>query len=83
MEQGRPVIYAWILGTKAAKREDKIQEILALKRRLGFPDARMEPLREPDVASAPVNRKLEKPVRQVVAAGRAVAGDQNETHRPV
>ncbi len=24
--------------------DDKIQEILAMKRRLGFPDARMEPL---------------------------------------
>jgi L-fuculose-phosphate aldolase len=47
----------------------KIQEILALKRRLGFPDARMEPLPLPavDAASAPVNRELEKLVRQVVS----------------
>jgi L-fuculose-phosphate aldolase len=45
----------------------KIQEILALKRRLGFPDARMEPLGAPDSASAPVNRELEKLVRQVVS----------------
>ncbi len=45
----------------------KIQEILALKRRLGFPDARMEPLPAPDAVSAPVNRELEKLVRQVVS----------------
>jgi L-fuculose-phosphate aldolase len=47
--------------------EDKIQEILALKRKLGFPDARMEPLPAPDAANAPVNRELEKLVRQVVS----------------
>ena len=47
--------------------DDKIQEILALKRRLGFPDARMEPLPAPDAVSAPVNRELEKLVRQVVS----------------
>ncbi len=47
--------------------EEKIQEILALKRKLGFPDARMEALPPPDAASAPVNRELEKLVRQVVS----------------
>ena len=47
--------------------EEKIQEILALKRKLGFPDARMEPLPAVDAASAPVNRELEKLVRQVVS----------------
>jgi L-fuculose-phosphate aldolase len=47
--------------------EDKIQEILALKRRLGFPDARMEPLPAPDAANLAVNPELEKLVRQVVS----------------
>ena len=47
--------------------EDKIEEILALKRKLGFPDARMEPLPAQDAESAPVNRELEKLVRQVVS----------------
>ena len=47
--------------------EEKIQEILALKRKLGFPDARMEALPPPDAASVPVNRELEKLVRQVVS----------------
>ncbi len=47
--------------------DEKIQEILALKRKLGFPDARMEPLPLPDAASVPVNRELEKLVRQVVS----------------
>lgn len=47
--------------------EDKIKEILALKRKLGFPDARMEPLPAPDATSSPVNRELEKLVRQVVS----------------
>jgi L-fuculose-phosphate aldolase len=47
--------------------DDKIQEILALKRKLVFPDARMEPQPVPDAASAPVNRELEKLVRQVVS----------------
>jgi L-fuculose-phosphate aldolase len=55
---GKPLIYI---------PDDKIQEILALKRRLGFPDARMEPLPEPDAVSAPVNHELEKLVRQVVS----------------
>jgi hypothetical protein len=47
--------------------EEKIAEILALKRRMGFPDARMEPLPEPDAADAAVNPELEKLVRQVVS----------------
>lgn len=47
--------------------EEKIQEILVLKRKLGFPDARMEPLPAPDASNAPVNRELEKLVRQVVS----------------
>lgn len=47
--------------------EEKIQEILALKRRLGFPDARMAPLPVPESTSAPVNPELEKLVRQVVS----------------
>ena len=45
---------------------EKIAEILALKRRMGLPDARMEPL--PEVkADAAVNPELEKLVRQVVS----------------
>lgn len=47
--------------------DEKIQEILALKRRLGFPDARMEPLPKPESEDAPVNPELEKLVRQVVS----------------
>jgi L-fuculose-phosphate aldolase len=47
--------------------EEKIQEILALKRKLGFPDARMEPLPATDAVSATVNRELEKLVRQAVS----------------
>src|ERR1019366_149905 len=47
--------------------DHKIEEILMLKRRLGFPDARMEPLPSPDAADAPVNPELEKLVRQVVS----------------
>ena len=47
---------------------EKIDEILALKRKLGFPDARMEPLLpQAESANAPVNPKLEKVVRQVVS----------------
>ncbi|MGC2614001.1 MAG: class II aldolase/adducin family protein [Terracidiphilus sp.] len=46
---------------------DKIREILALKRKLGFPDARMEPLPTPAAANPPVNPELEKLVRQVAA----------------
>ncbi len=47
--------------------DEKIQEILVLKRKLGFPDARMAPLPAPDAANAPVNAELEKLVRQVVS----------------
>ncbi len=47
--------------------EKKIEEILALKRKLGLPDARMEPLPAPDALSAPVNPELEKLVRKVVS----------------
>lgn len=47
--------------------EEKIKEVLALKRKLGFPDARMEPLPAPDAASVPVNAELEKLVRQVMS----------------
>jgi L-fuculose-phosphate aldolase len=47
---------------------EKIDEILTLKRKLGFPDARMEPLPfEETVDAAPANPELEKLVRQVVA----------------
>ncbi|HEY2467948.1 MAG TPA: class II aldolase/adducin family protein [Terracidiphilus sp.] len=47
--------------------EAKIQEILALKRKLGFPDARMEPLPEPENTTSPVNPELERLVRQVIS----------------
>ena len=47
--------------------EEKIKEILALKRRLGFPDARMAPLPEPVSPVQPANAELEKLVREVVA----------------
>jgi L-fuculose-phosphate aldolase len=47
--------------------DEKIEEILALKRRLGFPDARMEPLPVVVDADAPANPELEKLVRQVVS----------------
>jgi len=47
--------------------EEKIKEVLALKRKLGFPDARMEPLSPPDPSNPPVNAELEKLVRQVVS----------------
>ncbi len=47
--------------------DEKIQEILALKRKLGFPDARMGPLPAPDGADVRVNPELEKLVRQVVS----------------
>jgi L-fuculose-phosphate aldolase len=47
--------------------EEKIQEILALKRKLGFPDARMEPMTRADADVAAVNPELEKLVRQVVS----------------
>ena len=47
--------------------EEKIEEILALKRRLGFPDARMEPRPFQQTSDAPANPELEKLVRQVVS----------------
>jgi L-fuculose-phosphate aldolase len=47
--------------------EEKIQEILALKRKLGFPDARMETLPALAASNAPVNLELEKLVRQVIS----------------
>jgi L-fuculose-phosphate aldolase len=47
--------------------EEKIKEILVLKRRLGFPDARMGPLPDVDDAVPPANAELERLVRQVVA----------------
>jgi L-fuculose-phosphate aldolase len=47
--------------------EEKIEEILALKRRLGFPDPRMEPLPFQQSSDAPANPELEKLVRQVVS----------------
>jgi L-fuculose-phosphate aldolase len=47
--------------------EEKIQEILELKRRLGFPDARMAPLPKLEAEVAAINPELEKLVRQVVS----------------
>ncbi len=47
--------------------EEKIEEILALKRKLGFPDARMEPLPAVDAVITPVNPELENLLRQVVS----------------
>jgi L-fuculose-phosphate aldolase len=47
--------------------EEKIKEILALKRRLGLPDARMETLPEPDESAPSSNAELEQLIRQVVA----------------
>jgi L-fuculose-phosphate aldolase len=47
--------------------EEKIKEILALKRRLGLPDARMEMLPEPDESAPSSNAELEQLIRQVVA----------------
>ncbi len=48
--------------------EEKIKEILALKRKLGFPDARMEPLPVPEDGTAPpTNPELERLVRQVIS----------------
>ena len=38
-----------------------------MKRKLGFADARMEPLPQPDAGSVPVNPELQKLVRQVVS----------------
>jgi L-fuculose-phosphate aldolase len=47
--------------------EDKIKEILALKRRLGFPDARMGRVPEQNGSEGPSNAELERLVKQVVA----------------
>jgi L-fuculose-phosphate aldolase len=47
--------------------EEKIEEILALKRRLGFPDARMGALPPLEAATSAVNPELERLVRQVVS----------------
>ena len=47
--------------------QEKIQEILALKKRMGLPDARMGALHEPDDSGASINPDLEQIVRQVVA----------------
>jgi L-fuculose-phosphate aldolase len=47
--------------------EDKIKEILALKRRLGFPDARMELLPELDSEAPTQSAELEQLVKRVVA----------------
>ena len=46
--------------------EEKIQEILALKRRLGLPDARMSALPESEIHDLPTNAELEQLVKQVV-----------------
>jgi len=47
--------------------EDKNKEILALKRRLGFPDARMELLPELDSEAPTQSAELEQLVKRVVA----------------
>jgi L-fuculose-phosphate aldolase len=47
--------------------EEKIQEILALKRRLGLPDARMGSLPERESSSGATNSGIEEIVKQVVA----------------
>jgi len=47
--------------------DHKIQEILAMKRRMGLPDARMDPLPAQEAANLAVNPELEKLVRQVVS----------------
>jgi L-fuculose-phosphate aldolase len=47
--------------------EEKIEEILVLKRKLGFPDARMGPLPEEEPDGVSVNPELDQLVRQVVA----------------
>ena len=59
-----PVRAACVTGRRSIH-EEKIKEILALKRRLGLPDARMSPL--PAIARAPANPELEELVRQVIA----------------
>ena len=47
--------------------DEKIAEILALKRRMGFPDARMSRLTEPDASAPAANAELEQLVKQVMA----------------
>lgn len=47
--------------------EDKIREILILKRRLGFPDARMEPLPSPEESEVTPSPELRRLVRQVLS----------------
>jgi L-fuculose-phosphate aldolase len=47
--------------------EEKIHEILALKRKLGFPDARMAPLPRPGVQDPSVDSEVEKLVGQVIS----------------
>lgn len=47
--------------------DEKIAEILALKRRMGFPDARISRLTEPDVSAPAANPELEQLVKQVMA----------------
>jgi L-fuculose-phosphate aldolase len=47
--------------------EEKIQDILALKRKLGLPDARMGTLPEIEAAPSQSNADLEQIVKQVVA----------------
>jgi len=47
--------------------EEKIKEILVLKRRLGFPDARMEMLPELDSEASRESAELEQLVKRVVA----------------
>jgi L-fuculose-phosphate aldolase len=46
---------------------EKIEEILALKRKLGFPDERMWPLPTVEAAASAVNPELEELMRQVVS----------------
>jgi L-fuculose-phosphate aldolase len=47
--------------------EDKIPEILILKRRLGFPDARMEPLPSPEESAVVPNPELRRLVRHLLS----------------
>jgi L-fuculose-phosphate aldolase len=47
--------------------EDKIQELLARKRSMGFPDARMAPLDEPGTLPQTGQAELEQLVRQIVS----------------
>jgi L-fuculose-phosphate aldolase len=47
--------------------EEKIREILVLKRKLGFPDARMAPLPPPEDSATASNPELERLVRQVLS----------------